>query len=78
MAPPMWMLLRNFSCSGSPFFQFKNTPTSLCLSKDKTKGQFNKNTTLTPTKTCPKKEGHSSIDFQITLFTYKLNSQNKN
>ena len=60
----------------------------LCLSRDKTKGQSGKNTTLTPTKTLPKKKGHSSviiifffenspIKFQITLSTYKLNSQNK-
>ena len=49
------MLLRGFSCLGSSFFWFKNTPTFLCLSRDKTKGQSDKNTTLTPTKTCPKK-----------------------
>ena len=57
---------------------FKNTPTTLCLNKDKTKEQASKNTTLTLTKTLPKKYGNSTVDFQITLFTYKLNSQNKN
>ena len=58
-------------------FQFKNTPTSLCLSRDKTKRQPSKNATLTTTKTLPKKQGFS-LDFQISLFTYKLDSQNKN
>ena len=57
---------------------FKNTLIPLCLSRDKTKGQFNKNTTLTPTKTLSKKLSHSLVNFQIALFTYKLYSQNKN
>ena len=48
------------------------------LCKDKTKREFGKNTTLTPTKTLPKKQDHSPIDFQIILPTYKLDSQNKN
>ena len=43
-----------------------------------TKEQSGKNTTLTPSKTLPKKQGNSFIDFQITLSTYKLDSQNKN
>ena len=43
-----------------------------------TKGQSGKNTTLTLTKTLPKKQGHSSIDFQVVLSTYKLDFQNKN
>ena len=51
---------------------------SLYLSRDKTKGQSGKNTTLTPTKTLPKKQGHSLIEFQIVLSTYKLDFQNKN
>ena len=59
-------------------FQFKNAPTLLCLSRDKTKGQFNKNETLIPTKTLSKKQDHFPINFQIDLFTYKLNFQNKN
>ena len=37
------------------FFLFKNSPTPICLSRDKTKGQFYKNTTLTFIKTLPKK-----------------------
>ena len=37
------------------FFGFKNAHTLLCLSRNKTKGQFVKNTILTPTKTLPKK-----------------------
>ena len=59
-------------------FWFKNAFTLLCLSRDKTKRQSSKNTTLTLTKTLPKKQGYSSVDFQITLSTYKLDSQNKN
>ena len=42
-----------------------------------TKGQFSKNTTLIPIKTLPKKQDYTLIDFQITLSTYKLDSQNK-
>ena len=44
-----------FSSLRSSFFWLKNTPTPLCLSRDKIKGQSSKNTTLTPTKTLPKK-----------------------
>ena len=36
-------------------FLFKNAPTPLCLSRDKTKEQSGKNITLTLTKTLPKK-----------------------
>ena len=64
--------LKSFFCLGSSFFWLKNTLTPLCLCRDKTKGQFSKNITLALTKTLPKKYG------QITLFTYKLDSQNKN
>ena len=63
---------------GSLFFWFKNAYTSLYLSRDKTKRQSGKNTTLTPTKILSKKYGNFSVDFQISLFTYKLDSQNKN
>ena len=63
---------------GFLIFQFKNAHTLLCLSRDKTKGQFGKNATLTPTKTLPKKYDHSPINFQINLFTYKLDFHNKN
>ena len=51
----LYYYLRGFSCLGSLFFWFKNTPTLLCLCRDKTKRQFGKNITLTPTKTLPKK-----------------------
>ena len=44
----------------------------------KTKAQSGKHTTLTLTKTLPKKQSHSPIDFQIALSTYKLDFQNKN
>ena len=70
--------LRGFSCLRYSFFQFKSAPTSLYLSRDKIKGQSDKNTILTLTKTLPKKQGHFPIDFQISLSTYKLDSQNKN
>ena len=69
--------LRDSLYLDSSFF-FLNAHISLCLSRDKTKGQFGKNTTLTPTKTLPKKYSHSFVDFQITLFTYILDFQNKN
>ena len=59
-------------------FLFKNAHTPLCLSRNKIKEQFGKNTTLTPTKTLPKKYGYFLVDFQIVLSTYKLDSQNKN
>ena len=74
----LYYYLRGFSCLDSSFFQFKNAPTSQYLSRDKTKGQSGKNTTLTPTKTVPKKQGHAFVNFQITLSTYKLDFQNKN
>ena len=64
--------LRGFPCLDSSFFWFKNAPTPLCLSRDKTKCQSGKNTILTPTKTLFKKYGHSLVNFQITLSTYKL------
>ena len=48
--------------------------TSLCLSRDKTKGHSGKNATLTPTKTLPKKYDYFPVVFQTTLSTYKLNS----
>ena len=70
--------LRGFPCLDSLFFQFKNAPTPLCLSRDKTKEQFDKNATLIPTKTLSKKQDHFPINFQIDLFTYKLDFQNKN
>ena len=60
------------------FFWFKNTSTLLYLSRDKIKGQFGKNATLTPTKTLLKKYDYFPVNFQIALSTYKLDSQNKN
>ena len=55
----LYYYLRGFLCLGSSFFffffLFKTIPTSICLSRDKTKGQSGKNTTITPTKTLPKK-----------------------
>ena len=71
------LLFKGFPCLDSSFFQFKNTPTLLCLCRDKIKKQFGKNTTLTLTKTLPKKQGPSPVNFQITLSIYKLDYQNK-
>ena len=52
----LYYYLRGFLCLDFFFFfGFKNAHTLLCLSRNKTKGQFGKNTTLTPTKTLPKK-----------------------
>ena len=55
-------------------FLFKNAPTPLCLSRNKTKGYSGKNATLTPTKTLPKKLDYFSVIFQTALSTYKLDS----
>ena len=51
----LYYYLRDFSCLGSSFFWFKKALIPLYLSRDKTTGQLGKNTTLTPTKTLPKK-----------------------
>ena len=59
----LYYYLRGFSCLDFSFFQFKNAPTSLYLSRNKTKGQSGKNVTLTPTKTLPKKQDHSPVNF---------------
>ena len=83
--PYLYYYLRGFPYLDSPFFQLKNALTPLCLSRDKIKGQSGKNSTLTPIKTLPKKQGHfpviiiiffenSPINFQIDLSTYKLDS----
>ena len=49
------LLFKELSLFGILIFLFKNIPTPLCLSRDKTKGQSDKNITLTPTKMLPKK-----------------------
>ena len=72
------LLFKGLFLFGFLIFQFKNAPTPLCLSRDKTKGQSGKNATLTLTKILPKKQDHSPINFQIDLFTYKLDFKNKN
>ena len=68
------LLFKGFLLFGFFIFQFKNAHTPLCLSKNKTKGHFVKNVTLTPTKTLSKKQDYSPVNFQITLSTYKLDS----
>ena len=72
------LLFKGLPLYGFLIFQFKNAPTPLCLSRDKTKGQFGKYVTLIPTKTLSKKQDHFHINFQINLFTSKLDFQNKN
>ena len=49
------LLFKGLYLFGFLIFKFKNAPTLLCLSRDKIKGQFSKNSTLTPTKILPKK-----------------------
>ena len=62
----------------SLFFWLKNVVyTSLCLSRDKIKGQFDKNTILTTTKILLKKYDYFFVNFQIILSTYKLDSLSK-
>ena len=68
------LLFKGFLLFGFLIFQFKNAPTLLCLSRDKTKGHSGKNATLTPTKTLPKKQDYSPVIFQIALSMYKLDS----
>ena len=71
------LLFKGLSLFGFLIFQFKNAPTPLCLSRDKTKGHFGKNVTLTFTKTLPKKYDYFPVIFQIALSTYKLDSFKK-
>ena len=71
------LLFKGFPLFGFLISQFKNTPTPLCLSRDKIKGQSGKNVTVTPTKTLPKNRTALLLIF-IDLFTYKLYFQNKN
>ena len=59
----IYYYLRDFPCLDSSFFLFKNAPTPLYLSRNKTKGQSGKNTTLTPTITLYKKQDHSPVNF---------------
>ena len=47
------------------FFYSKIPHTPLCLSGDKTKGQFDKNIILTPTKTLPTKYGRFLLIFKL-------------
>ena len=68
----LYYYLKSFPCVRFSFFWFKKTPTLLCLIRDKIIGYSSKNTTLTRTKISSKKQGHSSVDFQIILFAYKL------
>ena len=68
----LYYYLRGFPCLDFSFFQFKNAPTPLCLSRDKIKWHSGKNATVTPTKTLPKKQDYFPVIFQIALSTYKL------
>ena len=49
------LLFRGLLLFGPDFFFVQNTPISLSLSRDRTKGQQSKNTFLTPTKILPTK-----------------------
>ena len=49
------LLFKGFLLRSSFFFWFKDALALLCLSRNKTKGLSDKNTTLTPIKTLPKK-----------------------
>ena len=51
----LYYYLKSFLLFGILIFLVQKCPTSLCLSRDKTKGQSDKNTTLTLTKTLHKK-----------------------
>ena len=51
----LYYYLRGFPYLNSLVSLLKKAPTSLCLNRDKTKGQSSKNTNLISTKTLPKK-----------------------
>ena len=57
------LLFKGLPLFGFLIFMLKNAPISLCLSRDKTKGQSGKNITLTSTKILPKKQGHTPVNF---------------
>ena len=57
------LLFKGLPMFGFLIFIFKNALIPLCLSRDKTKGQFGKNATLTLTKTLPKKLDYSPVKF---------------
>ena len=59
------------------FFWVQNTHISLSLSKDRTKEQQNKNTSLTSTKTLPTKNDYSPTNPLIQKQTSHLNSSKK-
>ena len=72
------LLFKGLPLFGFLIFQFRNTLTPLYLCRNKTKGQYGKNVTLTLTKTLSKKQDKFPVNFQIVLSTYKLDFQNKN
>ena len=57
--------LRGFPYLGSSLFWLKNAHIPLFLSRNKTKGQFGKNTTLTPTKYCLKNRVTLLLNFKL-------------
>ena len=73
----LYYYLRGFPCLDSSFFLVQKCPTPM-FKQRQTKEQSGKNAILTLTKILPKKQNHSPINFQIDLFTYKLDFQNKN
>ena len=66
------LLFKGFLLFGFLIFQLKNAPIPLCLSRDKTIRQSDKNAILTSTKILPKKYDNFLVNFQIILSTYKL------
>ena len=61
----LYYYLKGFSYLDSSFFSSKKALTSLCLSRDKTKGQSGKNATLTLTKTLPKNRTTLLLIFRL-------------
>ena len=68
----LYYYLRGCPCLDWIFF-VQNTPISLSLSRDKTKGQQSKNTSLTYTKILPTKYDYSSTNPLIQKQTSRLN-----
>ena len=68
----LYYYLRGFLCFGSSFFNSKIPLHPYVYAEIKLKDNSVKNTTLISTKILPKKQNHSSVNFQIILSTYKL------
>ena len=69
----LYYYLRDFLYFNRITFFVQNTIISLSLSRDITKGQQSKNTSLTPTKTLPTKYDYSPTNPLIQKQTSRLN-----